>query len=43
MLYNVTWVIWSTFLVEIPVKEVYKHHIFTLDNTFASLIIEIYT
>jgi hypothetical protein len=26
------------FLVEIPVKKVYKHHIFTLDNIFASLI-----
>jgi hypothetical protein len=25
------------FLDEIPIKEVYKHHIFTLDNTFASL------
>jgi hypothetical protein len=32
--------LWScdvSFLVEIPVKEVYKHHIFTLDNTFVSL------
>jgi hypothetical protein len=26
------------FLFEIPIKEVYKHHLFTLDNTFASLI-----
>jgi hypothetical protein len=23
-----------SFLVEIPVKEVYKHHVFTLGNTF---------
>jgi hypothetical protein len=26
------------FLVEIPIKEVYEHHLFTLDNTFASLM-----
>jgi hypothetical protein len=26
------------FLFKIPVKEVYKHHLFTLDSTFASLI-----
>jgi hypothetical protein len=26
------------FLFEIPVKKVYKHHLFTLDNTFASLM-----
>ena len=33
----------SPFLVQIPGKEVYKHHIFTLDNTFATLMIEIHT
>jgi hypothetical protein len=30
--------LWSSFpdfLFEILVKEVYKHHLFTLDNTFA--------
>jgi hypothetical protein len=33
--------LWSSspaFLVEIPVKEVYKRHLFTLDNTFSSLM-----
>jgi hypothetical protein len=31
------------FLVKIPVKDVYKHHIFVVDNTFESLKIELHT
>jgi hypothetical protein len=38
MMYNALRSCALSFLVEISIKEVYKHHIFTLDNNFASLM-----